>query len=141
MIFFFFLKTCHIWPDMKQTSNIHCILTYLWSKLVSNLIILINLMIAARELTFGKMAFWHFTTGQIIYQVNGSKVVCCAMWICNFCLSPSKHRCILVKWNFFALRVYTKCIYNSRFNAGCSVKSPVSVNTAIGYPFQVCLLE
>jgi len=90
---------------------------------------------------FWQNGVWHFTTGPIIYQVNGSKLVCCAMWICIFCLLPSKHRCILVKWNFFALRVYTKCIYNSRFNAGCSVKSPVSVNTAIGYPFQVCLLE
>ena len=89
--FFIFFKTCHIWPDMMQTSNIHWILTYLWSKQVLNLIILINLMIAARELTFGKMAFWHFTTGPIIYQVNGSKVVCRAMWICIFCLLPSMY--------------------------------------------------
>ena len=95
---------------MKQTSNIHCIFTYLWSKQVLNLIILINLMIAARELTFGKMAFWRFTTGQIIYQVNGSKVVCCAMWICIFCLSPSKYKCILVKETFLLI-MYTQNVF------------------------------
>ena len=48
-----------------------------------------------------------------------------------FCLFPSKHRCFLAIRNFFAHHVYTKCIYNSRYNAGCDVKNPVSVNTVV----------